>query len=117
MRALVLLGACILPGLLTHRALYGWHRAPRDVVHLDRRQWKRVAMIAAVPVGIIIALVTPLRRLALTTESEWGGVFLISSFIALCSITYGMAPSFHDEDPDHPSAPAAPSSVNGREQG
>jgi hypothetical protein len=100
MRAFVFVACIALPGLFTHLALFGWRRAPRDVVHLNPRQWWRVALIAAPFITTILLVISTRRTLFFPPDSDWPGALLLSCFVGLGSIAYGMAPSHRENEPE-----------------
>ncbi len=100
MRGLVLLGSVVIPGLLTHLSLFGWHRAPVNTVHLSGRQWATVGLIAAPLLTAIVLVVAASRKPTFAQDSDWPGVVAMCGFVGLASVAYGMAPSYRDDDPD-----------------
>ncbi len=100
MKGLVFLSIVVVPGLLAHLCLFGFHRAPVNAVRLSRRQWVRVGLIVAPLVVAIVLGIVATRQPTFAHGSEWPLDVAACSLFSLVGVVFGMAPSFGEEGPD-----------------
>ena len=92
-----LISCLVLPALLVHTGLYGWHRAPLHRIILTPRQWTFVGSVAALPFFAALFFVLLKPSLVIAGEDR-KALALLGCAIALVSIVYGLMPSHKDDD-------------------